>query len=270
MNKNIFTDNLLKGKTALITGGSSGVNKGIAERFVDYGANVVVVARNPERLEAACTEINARAAGNCIGFTADVRSLEQMEAAASAGVHKFGNYDIVIAGAAGNFLAHAETMSANAFAAVVDIDLKGSFHTFRSCYQYLNARASLIAISAPQSRLPCYYQAHVCAAKAGVEMLVRTLAVEWGGVDGPRVNGLIPGFVAGTVGADVMTGTKELDSGGFLENLPVPRAMHPHDVGNMAVMMSSPIAEFMTGHIVLCDGGAGLVGPEQLTIPDRI
>src|SRR5690606_7550904 len=151
--------------------------KGIARRFLELGANVAIVARDATKLEAAQVELEQATGGRVVALSADVRDLAAMDAAARAASTALGRYDVVVAGAAGNFPAAAAQMGANAFGAVIDIDLKGTFHTFRACHPYLSLRARLIAISAPQASLPMAYQSHACAAKAGIESLVRTLAV---------------------------------------------------------------------------------------------
>lgn len=269
MSTDIFKDNLLDGKNVFITGASSGINKGIAERFAEHGANIVVIARNEEKLDSACTDISAKGSGECIGLVADVRDMQAMMASAKMGAEKFGNYDIVVAGAAGNFLAPAEAMSANAFAAVIDIDLKGTYHTFRACYERLNPRARLIAISAPQAQRPQCLQSHVCSAKAGVEMLVKTLALEWGGVKGARVNALVPGYVEDTQGVDIMTGAVDADQSDFLDDLAIPKALTTRDMADIALMMVSPATEFMTGHILAYDGGIAIGSTERLQLPEK-
>lgn len=270
MSSEIFKDNLLKGQTVFITGASSGINKGIAERFAEHGANIVVIARDPKKLELACSEIQSKGDGKCIGLVSDVRDYPSMEKCAAKAAEKFGKIDIVIAGAAGNFLAPAEEMSANAFSAVIDIDLKGTYHTFRACYQHLNSRARLIAISAPQAQQPQCLQSHVCSAKAGVEMLVKTLAKEWGGIEGARVNALVPGYVEGTVGIDVMSGAGNSDGSNVINDLCIPKSITAKEMGDIALMMVSPAASFMTGHVLAYDGGIAVGTTERLQIPDRL
>lgn len=270
MSVNIFKPNLLENQNVFITGASSGINKGIAEKFAEHGANLVVVARNEVKLNKACAEIAERGSGDCAGYVADVRDMDAMSQAAKFGHEKFGNYDIVIAGAAGNFLAPAEQMSANAFAAVVDIDLKGTFHTFRVCYDYLNPRSRLLAISAPQAQKAMCLQSHVCSAKAGVEMLVKTLALEWGGKsDGHRVNALVPGFVQGTLGVDVMAGAGDPADSPLLRNLAIPEFLQTSDMGDAALIMVSPAMSFLTGHVLAYDGGIATGSTERIPLPER-
>lgn len=256
MTDSSFRPDLLRSKVAFVTGGSSGINKAIARRLLEHGARVVIVARDAARLEAARVELDAIAPGSVHAVSADVRDGAALDAAAAAGRERFGAYGIVIAGAAGNFLGPAATLSSNAFAAVVDIDLKGTFHTFRACKPHLAGGARLIAISAPQGHLPMALQAHVCAAKAGIEALVRTLALEWGGADGARVNAVSPGLVAGTYGADIFL--KLVGEAALVGGQPVPRLVTLGEVADAVLFLAGPTGDYITGHTLAIDGGLGL------------
>src|SRR3712207_6381444 len=176
----VFKDGLLAGKVAFITGGSSGINLGIAERFVKAGAKVVINGRNVEKLEAAVKEL--RAHGTAMGVPADVRDYASVEKAFQTAREAYGELDILVCGAAGNFPAPALGMSSNGFKAVMDIDVVGTFNACRAGFEHLRKPgAAVLNISAPQAFLPTAMQAHVCAAKAGVDLLTRVLAIEWGG-----------------------------------------------------------------------------------------
>ncbi|MEE2733408.1 MAG: SDR family oxidoreductase [Pseudomonadota bacterium] len=252
-----FQSNLLQGKTALITGAGSGINKGIALHFARHGAKVVIVGRRQEKLDATRAEIEA-AGGQALGCSADVRDYAALAAAADQGAEAFGPYDIVVAGAAGNFIAPAASLSANGFGAVIDIDLKGTFNTFRACSDHFAAAdVSLIAISAPQAVNPMPFQSHACSAKAGIEMLIKTLAIEWG-PRGVRVNGLSPGYVEDTVGGNLFMSE---DGGAALkQRIPLQRVTNVREMAEMALMLCSPVSAYMTGHVIALDGGVSLVG----------
>ena len=148
-----------------------------------------------------------RRSSNCVrhggaaeGYSADVRDAAAVADALKQAHARFGPIDVLVSGAAGNFLAPALGMSANGFKTVVDIDLLGSFNVLRGAHEFLRKPgASVISISASQAFVPTPYQAHVCAAKAGVDMLTHVLAMEWGG-DGIRVNSIVPGPIEGTEG----------------------------------------------------------------------
>jgi NAD(P)-dependent dehydrogenase (short-subunit alcohol dehydrogenase family) len=251
-----FRAALLDGDVAFITGGSSGINLAIARRFLELGARMVLVARDRARLERARAALEREWPERVHAYSADVRELAALQEAADAGAAACGPYSIVIAGAAGNFLGAAEQLSANAFAAVVDIDLKGTYHAFRACKPHLRRGARLIAISAPQATVPIAMQAHACAAKAGIEHLVRTLAVEWGGADGCRVNAISPGLVEGTRGAAIFCEVAGTDS--LVGHQPVPRLLTLSEVADAAVLLAGPLGDYVTGQTFTIDGGLGL------------
>lgn len=248
-----FKDNLLAGKVAFIAGGTSGINLGIAKRYAELGAKVAVAGRNPEKAAGAAAEIGHGA----IGLSCDVRDYAQIQAALQETKDRFGPLDIVISGAAGNFVAPALGMSANGFKTVVDIDLNGTFNVFRACYDLLNRPgASLIAITAGQAVNPSMMQAHVCAAKAGINQLIRVLAMEWGPL-GVRVNGISPGPIAGTEGMARLSPTPESDKA-ITARIALRRFGEVEEVAESAVFLVSDSARYVTGTILDCDGGSQL------------
>src|SRR4051812_47515635 len=163
MSPSIFRDSLLAGKVAVITGGGSGINLGIAKRFAEHKAKVVLVGRKQEKLDTAVAELQSIGA-TAMGLSADVRDYAALESVFAKTREAYGEIDIVLCGAAGNFPAPAIGMSANAFKAVVDIDLLGTFNTCRAAFEHLRKPgASVINISAPQAFAPMLFQSHVCA-----------------------------------------------------------------------------------------------------------
>jgi NAD(P)-dependent dehydrogenase (short-subunit alcohol dehydrogenase family) len=248
-----FKDNLLAGKVAFIAGGTSGINLGIAKRYAELGAKVAVAGRNPEKAANAAAEIG----GAALGLSCDVRDYAQIQGALQEAKDKFGPLDIVVSGAAGNFVAPALGMSANGFRTVVDIDLNGTFNVFRACYDLLNRPgASLIAITAGQAVNPSVMQAHVCAAKAGINQLIRVLAMEWG-PHGVRVNGISPGPIAGTEGMARLSPTPESDKA-ITARIALRRFGEVREVAESAVFLVSDSARYVTGAILDCDGGSQL------------
>ena len=248
-----FKDNLLAGKTAFVAGGTSGINLGIAKRYAELGAKVAVAGRNAEKAANAAAEIGRGA----IGLSCDVRDYGQIRGALEEVAGKLGPLDIVVSGAAGNFVAPVLGMSANGFKTVVDIDLNGTFNVFRACYDLLNRPgASLIAITAGQAVNPAMMQAHVCAAKAGINQLIRVLAMEWGPA-GVRVNGISPGPIAGTEGMARLSPTPESDRA-ITARIPLRRFGEVGEVAESAVFLVSSSAAYVSGTILDCDGGSQL------------
>ncbi|MFT3755738.1 MAG: SDR family oxidoreductase [Pseudoxanthomonas sp.] len=245
------------GQHVLVFGGTTGINFGIADAFARQGANVVVVSRKPENVENAVRELQKHG-GRVHGVCADVRDWDSVGKAFEEAVAQFGPLDVLISGAAGNFLCEAKDMSSNAFKVVVDIDLVGSFHVLRQAYPHLRKPgASIINITAPQSWIPMRYQAHCGAAKAGVDQLTRILALEWG-ADGIRVNAISPGPIDGTEGFRKLMSPDEASRASAMAAVPMQRFGSLDDIANLALFLSSPYAGYISGALVPCDGGGAL------------
>ncbi|MBI2683386.1 MAG: SDR family oxidoreductase [Acidobacteriales bacterium] len=254
----VFHDSLLTGKVAVITGGGSGINLGITQVLARHGAKVALLGRSQEKLDAAVAGIAADG-GTAMGLSADVRDYARVEAAFQQVRDARGEIDIVICGAAGNFPAPALGMSANGFKAVVDIDVLGTFNTCRAAYTHLRKPgASIVNISAPQAFIPMAYQAHVCAAKAGVDMITKTLAIEWGPA-GVRVNSVVPGPIDETEGMKRLAPTPEARER-VVQGVPLKRLGQKQDIADLVLFLCTPAASFIHGAVLVCDGGQSLLG----------
>ena len=229
----------------------------MAERFAEHGAKVMLLGRKQEKLDAAACAIR-KAGGTAETASADVRDYPALEAALKKTHDTFGAIDILVAGAAGNFPAPVMGMSANGFKAVIDIDLLGTFNTFRAAYEHLRKPgASIIAISASHATMPVALQAHVCAAKAGVDLLTRTLAIEWG-PDGIRANCITPGPTDDTEGMRRLAPTPEARRQ-IESNVPLRRYGTKDELADLALFLCSDAAAYITGGVYVCDGGQSLV-----------
>jgi NAD(P)-dependent dehydrogenase (short-subunit alcohol dehydrogenase family) len=254
----IFRDLLLKDKTAFITGGGSGINLRIAQRFAAHGAQVGLMGRKQDKLDRAAEGIRA-AGGAALGTAGDVRYYEECQNSLRKTREQFGEIDILVCGAAGNFPATVLDMSANGFKAVIDIDLLGTFNTCRAAYEHLRKPgASVIAISATHAFVPIAYQAHVCAAKAGIDIFCKTLAIEWAAA-GVRVNVIAPGPVDDTEGMRRLAPTPEARHKA-MASVPLGRFAAKDEIADLALFLSSDAAAYMTGAICVCDGGQSLLG----------
>lgn len=248
-----------EGKVVFIAGGTSGVNLGIARRFAAEGAYVTVLSRSREKVEAAVEELGERASG----YTSDVRDATAVAEAVRRTAEARGAIDVVVSGAAGNFPAAAAEMSANAFASVIDIDLKGTFHVLRATWEHLRRPgASIINITAFQSWSATPFQSHVCAAKAGIDQLTRTLAMEWGPA-GVRVNSIAPGPIEGTEGMRRLAPTSEAVEA-TTRAVPLGRFGTMDDIAEAALWLSSTRASYVTGVVLSVDGGLALGGSSAL------
>jgi NAD(P)-dependent dehydrogenase (short-subunit alcohol dehydrogenase family) len=246
------------GSTVFVAGGTSGINLGIAEGFAAAGARVAVMSRSTEKVDAAVTRLQALGA-EATGEAADVRDPEATSAVLQHVHAAFGDIDVLVSGAAGNFPAAALGMSPGAFRSVVEIDLLGTYHVLRAAYPLLRKPgAVVINVSAPQAFLPMALQSHVCAAKAGVDMLTRVLAIEWGG-DGVRVNAVVPGPIEGTEGMLRLSPTPEAQEI-VRATVPAGRWGTPRDVADVCLFLASPLAAYVTGVVLPADGGWSLGG----------
>jgi NAD(P)-dependent dehydrogenase (short-subunit alcohol dehydrogenase family) len=247
-----------KNKSVFVAGGSSGINLGVATAFAQAGARVAIVSRNAERVAGAVQSLLEHG-GQVEGYSADVRDPEAIAAVLLQAREAIGPFDVLVSGAAGNFVAPALGMSAKGFKTVVDIDLNGTFHVLRAGFEHLNRPgACVLNISAPQAFNPTRFQAHVCAAKAGVDMLTRVLAMEWG-AEGVRVNSIVPGPIGGTEGIRRLAPTPEAVQR-MTDSVPLQRMGRVDEIGDMALFLASPFASYVTGAIIPVDGGSSLGG----------
>ena len=252
MSVSIFTDGILRGHVALVTGGGTGITGGVARALAEAGAAVALVSRNLDHLQPAADAIN-QSGGKALAVAADVRKPEAVETAVAATVEQFGKIDIVINGAAGNFLCQAEQLSPNGFGTVVDIDLKGTFNVCRAAFAQLKEhRGQILNISATLHYLGTPMQLHVSAAKAGVDALTRNLAVEWGRY-GIRVNAIAPGPIEDTEGMKRLV--PEPIKERLKKNIPLGRFGRIADIEKAAVFLCSDAASFISGTVLVVDGG---------------
>ena len=242
------------GQHVVVFGGTTGINFGIAEAFARQGAALTVVSRRRENVDAAVGRLSAFGQ-RVVGVCADVRDFDSVGNAFTQAVGELGPVDVLVSGAAGNFLCSANRMSANGFKTVVDIDLMGTFHVVRQAYEHLRKPgACVINITAPQSTVAMRYQVHACAAKAGVDQLTRVLALEWG-LEGVRINAISPGPIDGTEGVKRLMGQTDSAREQAADAVPLRRLGTLDDIANLALFLASPCASYISGAVIPCDGG---------------
>jgi len=259
--QDLLPRDLFKGKTVFVTGGGSGINLGVARNFAALGAHVAICGRTQEKLDGAAVELrelSKHAGGKVLPVAADVRDYAALESAFTRTRDTLGAIDVLVCGAAGNFLCPAEQLSPNGFKTVIDIDLQGSFHASRAAFEQLKqTRGCIIYISAGQAFVPQAYQLHVASAKAGIDIMMKNLAVEWG-KHGVRANSIVPGPIEGTEGMKRLS-RPELDTKNKAV-IPLRRYGTVDDIGQAAVFLASPLAAYVTGTVLCVDGGSNLVG----------
>ncbi len=270
----VFRAGLFDGQVAVVTGGGSGIGRGIADVLAALGAHVVLASRKQERVDAAAADIRT-AGGKASGVAVDVREPERVQAMMADVAREYGRIDLLVNNAAGNFYAPSESLSANAWKSVIEIDLYGTFFCSQAALPIMRAGGggSIVNISMTLHYRGWPLMAHATAAKAGIDALTRTLALEWA-ADHVRVNAIAPGPIptegvrkaftpplsAGGV-PDVFAVEKAMDSYAK-KAIPLQRWGSPADIAGMVAFLASPAGEWITGAIMVVDGGEWLAKPQ--------
>jgi 2,4-dienoyl-CoA reductase [(3E)-enoyl-CoA-producing], peroxisomal len=270
----VFAPGLFDGQVALITGGGSGIGRGIADQLAALGAQVVLASRKLERVETAAEEIRA-AGGKASGVAVDVREGARVKEMVAQVKDRHGRIDLLVNNAAGNFYAPSATLSENAWKSVIEIDLYGTFFCSQAVYPLMREQGggSIVNISMTLHYRGWPLMAHATAAKAGIDALTRTLALEWA-KDKVRINAVAPGPIP-TEGVrkaftppptadgvpDVFAVEKAM--GDYARKMiPLQRWGSPADIANMVTYLASPAASWITGAIMVVDGGEWLAKPQ--------
>jgi len=253
-----FRSDLLQGQVALVTGGATGLGLEIATVLGAHGARIAICSRKEDNLRAAVEKLTSGGVEAIYGIC-DVRRPEEVKAVLDAVLAQFGRLDIVVNNAAGNFPVPITGMSPNAFKAVVDIDLLGTFNVSKLAYEawLRDHGGAVVNVTAAIQYRGMAMQAHVTAAKAGIDALSRTCAIEWG-ADGVRVNVVAPGGMAGTEGMRRFEGLGRTGA-----KNPLRRIGTSTEVANAVLFMASEASSYVTGAIVVVDGGGWLSAGDE-------
>jgi len=265
----MFTADLLKGKRFLVTGGGTGIGRALAERFLQLGATGYICGRRAEVVQKTATELATSTGGAIEAFTCDVRYDEDVEKAIEQ-IWAKGPLDILVNNAAGNFLAKTETLSANAFDAVIGIVLKGTINMTMACgKRWLAAKhnAVVLSIATTYAESGSAYVVPSAVAKAGVLSLTRSLAVEWGG-RGIRFVAIAPGAIR-TEGAFSRLLPTDAMEKALLEHNPLHRLGTLEEISDLASFLVSEHAGYINGEMVYMDGGEMLAGASSFSLLGR-
>ena len=261
MSESVFKEDIFEGKKVFITGGATGMGLGFAQAFLNHGAEVFIASRKEENLAKAAFETEKKFGKKLTWKTMDVRDNGTVEEVTEFLKAEWGELDILVNNAAGNFVAPVAAMSENAWRAVVDIVLDGTFRVSKACYPLLRKAkngASIVNIITNYSWNAAPFVGHSGAAKAGVLNLTRTLALEWAD-DNIRVNAMCPGVVlTENVKQNLMLDDKTAEM--FEEYIPAGGITDSEKMAQQVLYLCSPAADVITGDMLIADGGQWLVG----------
>ncbi|KAG1049792.1 hypothetical protein G6F46_006088 [Rhizopus delemar] len=259
----IFKEGLFKDKVLLCSGGGSGICKVMTEAMVRHGAKAVIFSRSKDRLEKAAKEMSEKTGGEVFAVAGDIRNPSDAERVVKETIDRYGRIDYLINGAAGNFLAPFKDLSYNAFRTVVEIDLLGTFNLTKAAVEHLKkSKGAIINVSATLHYTGTPFQQHAGAAKAAVDALTKHWAVELGPF-GVRVNGIAPGPIADTVGMNKLGAIFDT------KGVPLQRMGSVNDIANSGVFLFSEGARYITGVVLVVDGGAWMISSNS-NYPDMV
>jgi NAD(P)-dependent dehydrogenase (short-subunit alcohol dehydrogenase family) len=266
----MFRTDLLLNKRILITGGGTGLGKGMARRFLELGAEIYICGRREEVLKEAEAELSAATGGSIHAFPCDVRELDSVEAMIDA-IWKHGPIDILVNNAAGNFIARTEELSPRAFQSVIGIVLMGTLHATMACgrrWLKTNHKGTVLSISATYAPVGSAYVVPSAVSKAGVEALMRSLAVEWGD-RGIRMNAIAPGPIP-TQGAFSRVLPRPEFETAALDRNPQHRFGTVEELANLAAFLVSDGSAYINGEVIRMDGGEFLQGAGEFSDLGRL
>ena len=264
----MFNPNLLHPKRILITGGGTGLGKGMASHFLELGATVYICGRREEVLKATSGELRSK--GPIHAISCDVRSLEAVDRMIES-IWKDGPLDILVNNAAGNFIARTEELSPNAWQSVINIVLMGTLHCTMACgRRWLAAKqpGTVLSISATYAPVGSAYVVPSAVSKAGVEALTRSLAVEWGD-RGIRMNAIAPGPIPTQGAFSRVLPRPELEALA-IERHPMHRFGTVEELANLAAFLVSDGSGYINGEVIRMDGGEFLQGAGEFSSLGRM
>ena len=264
----VFRPGLFDAQVALVTGGGTGIGFGIAQLFAELGATVVLASRSQAHLDPAVGQLTE--AGHAAqALVLDVRDADAVKAGVLSIADRLGRIDVLVNNAAGNFYVPSESMSANAWRSVIDIDLSGTFFCSQAVMPVMRDHGGgrIVNVSMTLHYRGWPLMAHATAAKAGIDALTRTLALEWA-KHRIRVNAVAPGPIptegvkkafSAPPGAaqDVFSAERAMEDYAR-RAIPLARMGSPRDIANMVAFLASPAGDWITGAIMVVDGGEWL------------
>lgn len=269
----MLRDNALKGKTIVVTGGGSGLGKSMTTYFLELGANVVITSRNIEKLQSVKSELETKTKGKVLAVACDVRHYDQVETMLDASVKEFGNVDILLNNAAGNFISPTERLSSNAFDTIIDIVLKGTKNcTLAFGKHWIKNKETnkvVLNIVTTYAWTGSAYVVPSATAKAGVLAMTRSLAVEWAKY-GMRFNAIAPGPFPTKGAWDRLLPGDLKEKFDLSKKVPLKRVGDHQELANLAAYMVSDFSAYLNGEVITIDGGEWLKGAGQMNLLEEV
>lgn len=273
----LMPENSFKGKTVIVTGGGTGLGKSIGQYLSSLGANLIITSRKLDVISATAAEIAAATGNEVLAVAGDVRNIEDVEKVLAEGVKRFGQVDMLINNAAGNFVSPTERLSSRAFESVIGIVLQGSINYTLTLGKYWiehKIKGVVLNITTTYAFTGTAFTVPSACAKAGVLAMTRSLAVEWGKKYGIRMNAVAPGpFPTEGAWSRLMPeNMKHLVD--FAKKVPMGRVGDHQELANLCAFLLSDYAGYINGADINIDGGEWLMGAGQfnqfLEIPEQM
>ena len=256
----------LKGKTVVVTGGGTGLGKAMSVYFSELGANVVITSRKLDVLEETAKEIQGKTGNPVLPVACDIRNTEEIKLVREKAIEIFGQVDVLVNNAAGNFISPTERLSANAFSTIIDIVLKGTVNCtleFGKHWIERKQAANVLNIVTTYAFTGSGYVVPSAVAKGGVVTLTKSLAVEWGKY-GIRHNAIAPGPFPTKGAWDRLLPGELAQKFDFKNRVPLKRVGEHQELANLAAFLISDFAGYINGEIISIDGGEWLQGAGQM------
>lgn len=269
----MLRDNALKGKTIVVTGGGSGLGKSMGTYFLELGANLVITSRNLDKLQATAKEMEAATGGKVLAVACDVRNYNEVETMVNASVEAFGQVDVLLNNAAGNFISPTERLSANAFDTIIDIVLKGSKNCTLAFGKHWidkkEANKTILNIVTTYAWTGSAFVVPSATAKAGVLAMTRSLAVEWAKY-GIRHHAIAPGPFPTKGAWDRLLPGELKEKFDLAKKVPLKRVGDHQELANLAAYLVSDFAHYLNGEVITIDGGEWLKGAGQFNLLEMV
>ncbi len=271
MKNTLFDTQLLKGKTILVTGGGTGLGKSMSTMFSGLGANLIIASRKRDILQETAAEIEKETGNPVLPLELDVRKYRQIEKTIEAGCDRFGQIDILVNNAAGNFISPTEQLSYRAFDTIVEIVLKGSYYATLAMGKYWireKIPGTVLSIVTTYASTGSGYVVPSSVSKAGVLNLTRSLAAEWGKYK-IRLNAIAPGpFPTKGAWERLMPDPKFEQH--MVNRIPLKRVGKHEELAHLAVYLVTEQSGYITGEVITIDGGEWLAGAGEFNFLEQL